>query len=189
MSTAVAASTAIAAPAPAPSQNPQVPAARVSTTGTNSPDTRSASRCAAALRVCASSTSAAIWASRVSAPTRVACTTNRPSTATQPPLTSSPGPASTGSGSPLIMLRSSADAPSSTNPSAATFSPGRTTNRSPTTSWSAGTRISRPSRSTTASFAASDSRARSAAPDRRRALASAYRPASTNVTTPAATSR
>ena len=46
------------------------------------------------------------------------------------------------------MLASTADAPSTTTPSVAIFSPGRTMNRSPTTSRSTGMRTSRPSRRT-----------------------------------------
>ena len=56
------------------------------TTGTNTAETRSASRCTGALPVCACSTSRAIWASWVSAPTRVARTTSRPPALTQPPV-------------------------------------------------------------------------------------------------------
>jgi hypothetical protein len=87
------------------------------------------------------------------------------------------------------MLMSTADEPCSTTPSVATFSPGRTTNWSPTASRSTGIRSSRPARSTATSFAPSSSSARSAAPARRFARASKYRPARTNVVTPAATSR
>ena len=74
-------------------------------------------------------------------------------------------------------------------PSVAIFSPGRTTNRSSTASWSAGIRCSAPPRSTDTSFAPSSSRARSAAPARRLERASKYRPARMNVVTPAAASR
>jgi hypothetical protein len=87
------------------------------------------------------------------------------------------------------MLVSTDDEPSTTAPSVGIFSPARTTQRSPTTSCSTGTRSSAPSRRTVASLAASDSSERSASPERRRAFASAYRPASTNVITPAAVSR
>ena len=48
------------------------------------------------------------------------------------PLTSSPRPTSTGTLSPVSSDRSTAERPSSTMPSVAIFSPGRTTNRSPT---------------------------------------------------------
>ena len=59
---------------------------------------------------------------------------------------------------------STAELPWSTIPSVAIFSPGRTTNRSPTASSATGTRTSAPSRSTATSFAPMSSRARSAAP-------------------------
>ncbi len=47
------------------------------------------------------------------------------------PVTPSPGPTSTGTGSPVSREVSRADVPSTTTPSVATFSPGRTANRSP----------------------------------------------------------
>ena len=108
---------------------------------------------------------------------------------TEPPSTSSPGPTSAGADSPVIAEVSSALAPSVTVPSVATRSPGRTTNTSPTASSDAGIPISTPSRSTVASLAPSDSSARSAAPAERLARVSAYRPASRNTVTAAATSK
>ena len=73
---------------------------------------------------------------------------------------------------------STAEEPSSTTPSVATFSPGRTTKRSPGTSRSTGTRRSAPSASSSAtSFAPSSSSARMAAPALRFARASNQRPA------------
>ncbi len=189
ISTATAAVNAAAAGAPAPSQNPSVARESVITTGTNTADTRSASRCTGALPLCARSTSAAICASCVSAPTRVARTTSRPPAFTVAPTTRADGPTSTGTGSPVSMLSSTADEPSSTTPSVATCSPGRTTNRSPTASRSTGTRVSSPSRSTATSLAPNDSSARSAAPARCLARTSKYRPARMKVVTPAATSR
>ena len=108
----------------------------------------------------------------MSAPTREARTTSRPPAFTHPPVTASPEPTSAGTGSPVSIEVSTAELPETTTPSAAIFSPGRTTNCSPTASWSTGTRTSAPSRSTAASLAPSDSRARSAAPDRRLARAS-----------------
>ena len=134
ISTATAAAKAVSAPAPVTSQNPRVTSARPMTIGTNTADTRSASRCTGALPVCACSTSRAIWASWVSAPTLVARTSSRPPAFTVAPTTRSPGPTSTGTGSPVSRLASIADDPSTTSPSVAIFSPGRTTNRSPTTS-------------------------------------------------------
>ena len=101
ISTATAAVNANVRSSPAPIQNPSVATARPITTGTNTPDTRSASRCAGALPVCASLTSRAIWASAVSAPTFVARTTRRPPALTDAPATSSPGCFSTGTDSPV----------------------------------------------------------------------------------------
>ena len=72
-----------------------------------------------------------------------------------------------------------AEVPSSTVPSVATFSPGRTTKRSPTDSSSTGRRTSVRTPvagsvcRTETSLAPSSSNARSAAPDRRLARASA----------------
>ena len=47
------------------------------------------------------------------------------------PATEAPGATSTGTGSPVSIDWSTADSPSTTTPSVATFSPGRTTKRSP----------------------------------------------------------
>ena len=164
ISTATAAVNAAVGPAPVPSHQPRVPTASVMTIGTKTPEIRSASRCTAALPLCACSTRSAIRASWVSAPTRVAVTTSRPPALIVAPTTPSPGPTSTGTDSPVSMLASTAEVPSSTTPSVAIFSPGRTTNRSPTTSRSTGIRVSTPSRSTATSLAPSSSRARRAAP-------------------------
>ena len=187
--TATAAVTAALAPAPAPSQKPRVAAASSRTIGTKIPDTRSASRCTSALPCWASSTSRAIWASWVSAPTRVARTSSRPPALTVAPTTGSPGPTSTGTDSPVSIAASIAEVPRVTTPSVATFSPGRTRNVSPTASSPTGTRTSRPSRSTATSLAPSSMSARRAAPDRRLARPSSQRPASRKVVTPAAASK
>ena len=104
ISTATAAVKAAAAPAPVPSQNAEG--------GRRPARSRSARRrrrsgrpaaAPAALPFCASSTSRAIWASWVSAPTRVARTTSRPPALTVAPTTASPGPTSTGTDSPVSM--------------------------------------------------------------------------------------
>ena len=105
-------------------------------------------------------------ASAVWEPTFVARTTSRPEALIVAPATSSPGPTSTGTGSPVSIDRSTAEKPSSTIPSVAIFSPGRTTNRSPATSSSTGTTTSWSSRSTRASLALSSKRARIAALER-----------------------
>jgi hypothetical protein len=170
-------------------QATRVPSASRMTIGTNTPLTRSASRCTAALPFWASSTSLAICASWVSAPTRSARTSSRPAALSVPPITGSPGATSTGTGSPVTIEASTAEAPEVTTPSVAIFSPGRTTNCSPTASPVTGIRTSIPSRSTATSLAPIDSKAARAAPDRCLARLSRYRPASRNTVTAAATSR
>jgi hypothetical protein len=178
MSTATAAVNASVALPPSASHATSVAADSAITAGTKTLDTRSASRWTGALPACASVTSQAIWATAVSAPTLVARTTSRPPALTVAPATSAPGPTSTGTGSPVSMLMSIAEEPSSTTPSVATFSPGRTTKRSPETSRSTGTRRSVPSapRSAT-SLAPSSSSDLIASPARRFARASNQRPA------------
>ena len=101
ISTATAAVNANVALSPVPSQKPSVATASAITIGTKTPATRSASRWTGALPVCAAVTSRAIWASAVSAPTFVARTTSRPPALTVAPATSSPGPTSTGTDSPV----------------------------------------------------------------------------------------
>ena len=115
------------------------------TTGTKTAETRSASRCAGALPVCASSTSSRHAARagcrrRPGSPAR----RSRPPALIVAPTTASPGSTSTGTGSPVSSEASIAEVPSTTMPSVATFSPGRTTNRSPTPSSATGTRVSTP---------------------------------------------
>ena len=193
MSTATAAVKAVAVAAPVSSHPTRVASASTMTTGTNTAETRSARRCTSALPFCASSTSRAICASWVSEPTRVARTTSRPPAFTVAPTTASPGPTSTGTDSPVSIEASTADVPSTTSPSVATFSPGRTTKRSPTASWLTGIRTSlgpdAVSRRTATSLAPRSSSARSAAPERRLARASKYRPDRMNTVTAEATSR
>ena len=91
ISTATAAVNDGGAVSPVPSQNPRVPMARAMTTGTNTAEIWSARRCTVALPFWASVTSRAIWASAVSAPTRVARTTSRPPALTVAPVTGLPG--------------------------------------------------------------------------------------------------
>ena len=173
ISTATAAVNANVGLCPVPSQKPRVATASMNTAGTKIPEIRSASRCTGALPVCASVTRRAICASAVSPPILVARTISRPPALIVAPAISEPGPTSTGTDSPVSMLMSIAEWPSSTVPSVATFSPGRTMNRWPTSSSSIGTRRSLPSSSRIAtSFAPSSSSAFSAAPARRLARAS-----------------
>ena len=166
MSTATAAEKASPASPVTASQPASVAREMAITAGTNTAETRSASRWIGALPDCASVTRRAIWASAVSAPTLVARTISRPYVLMVAPATSAPGPTSTGTDSPVSIDWSMADSPSSTTPSVAIFSPGRTTKTSPTCSSSIGTSTSSPSRRTRASFAPSSSSARSAAPAR-----------------------
>ena len=189
ISTATAAPTASVAGRPAASQPARVRAATARTTGTNTPATRSASRCTGALEPWAASTRRTIRARAVSAPTRVARTTSRPSRLTVAPVTSSPGPAATGTDSPVSSDRSIEERPSSTTPSVASFSPGRTTNRSPTATCSTGTGTSAPSRSTMAVPEPSSSSRRRAWPERLRARCSSQRPNRIRTTITAATSK
>ncbi|MPM67994.1 hypothetical protein SDC9_114920 [bioreactor metagenome] len=167
MSTATAAVKAAVSGKPRAIQVARVARATTMTIGTKTPETRSASRWISALPDWASSTRRAIRASRVSAPIRVARTTSRPPAFTVAPVTVSSGATSTGTDSPVSIEASTADVPATTTPSVAIFSPGRTTNSSPTRRSSIGIRTSAPSRSTATSFAPSSSRARSAAPARR----------------------
>ena len=172
ISTATAAVNASCALCPVTSHPARVARDSRITTGTNTADTRSASRCTGAFPDWAASTSRAICANWVSAPTRVARTSSRPPALIVAPTTGSPGPTSTGTGSPVSIEASTAEAPSRTSPSVATFSPGRTTNVSPTARSVIGMRTSTPPRSTDTSLAPMFSNARSAAPELRLARAS-----------------
>ncbi len=142
ISTAVAARTACAGSPRSTSQAPAVSRLRPMITGTNTPATRSASRCTGALCACASSTSRAMRARAVSAPTAVSWTSSAPSRARVPPVTASPARLSTGTGSPVSIDSSTALAPSSTRPSAGMRSPGRTRTTSPARRLPTGTRRS-----------------------------------------------
>ena len=135
-------------------------------------ETRSASRCTGALPDCASATRRAICASAVSAPT-LRRADDEPAVGVDGRAGDVvAGPTSTGTDSPVSSDWSTADSPSTTTPSVAIFSPGRTTNAVADASSSTGTSTSSPSRSTRASFAPSSSSARIASPERRFARAS-----------------
>src|SRR3972149_2189153 len=86
-----------------------------------------------------------IWRRVVSPPIRVTATGRAPSPFTEPATPSSPGIFSTGRDSPVRNASFTDDAPSATDPSIGTCSPGRTSTRSPTTSCSTGTSSSEPS--------------------------------------------
>ena len=84
-----------------------------------------------ALELVASTTRRMIAAKVVSSPTAVASITNQPDVLTVAPVTRSPTPTSTGTGSPVIADSSMRAEPSTTTPSTGTASPARTTRRSP----------------------------------------------------------
>ena len=112
------------------------------TTGTNQLDTASANRWIGALSPWASSTMRTICESTVSLPTLVASTISLPLILMVAPVTSAPEVFSTGRDSPVTKASSTAEEPSTTMPSTGIFSPGRTTTRSPTLIWLAGTSTS-----------------------------------------------
>src|SRR5699024_30237 len=142
ISTATVAVNAALTGKPAPSHAPSVATATAMATGTNTAETRSASRWISALPDWASSTILAICANCVSEPTRVALTTRRPPAFTVAPVTGSPAVTSTGTDSPVSIDASMAEVPEVITPSVAIFSPGRTTNSSPSDSSSIETRCS-----------------------------------------------
>ena len=127
------------------SQPTRVASERAITIGTKTAETRSTSRWIGAFPACASATRRAICARAVSPPTFVASTTSRPEALIVAPATAAPSPTSTGTGSPVSIDWSTAEAPETTIPSVAIFSPGRTTKRSPTASSATGTSTSVPS--------------------------------------------
>ena len=101
-------------------------AATRTTSGTNQPATRSARRCAGARLRWAFATRSIMRASAVSRPTRSARMTRPPDPLTAPAISFAPAAFGTGIDSPVISASSTALAPSTTTPSAGTFSPGRT---------------------------------------------------------------
>jgi hypothetical protein len=112
-------------------QTTNVTTAAPMTEGTNQAATTSASRWMGARLRCASAT---IWTMRdssVSEPTFSARTTRPPLPLSVAPMTWSPSPFSTGTGSPVTIDSSTWERPSSTTASTGTFSPGRTRRRSP----------------------------------------------------------
>ena len=121
---------------------------------------RSARRWALPLRACSASTIATIRASELSCAVEVTSTSSTPVPLIDPANTSSPGPASTGTDSPVIAETSSAVRPVATRPSVASRSPGRTSIVSPTRSSHGATTSSSPPRSTVACSGTSDSSAR-----------------------------
>ncbi len=152
------------------SHETSVSAPPIRATNTNQNAARSARRCPGALEFCASWTSRTICARAVSAPTFVADTRSVPFVLIVAPMTAEPGSLCTGRLSPVTIDSSTSLSPSSTTPSAAIFVPGRTSNRSPTTTSSVGISTASPSRTTRAAAGARSSSARiaSLAPPRAR---------------------
>ncbi len=117
----------------------KVSTATIMTAGTKYPATRSTVRWIGAFELWACFTILMIWASIVSAPTRVARKRNDPVLLIVAPTTNDPSVFSTGIGSPVTIDSSTTDAPDRTSPSTGTFSPGLTTTTSPTTTSEIGT--------------------------------------------------
>ena len=121
--------------------------------------------------------------------TRVAVKRSRPGPLIVPPISSEPFCLPTGRDSPVISASSTDELPSSTTPSAGTFSPGRTSTRSPLSTASAGTVISLPSRITVAVAGCRSSNRRTAAEERCLMISSMYLPIKTKAITTADTSK
>ncbi|SHW48473.1 Uncharacterised protein [Mycobacteroides abscessus subsp. abscessus] len=147
-----------------------ISAAAIMTPGTSGLAMRSAKRWEAPLRDCSASTMRTMRASELSSAVVVTSTSSTPVPLIDPANTSSPGPASTGTDSPVMAETSSAVRPCPMMPSVATRSPGLTSIRSPIRNSVGATTISVPSRSTVASSGTSDNSARSP----RRVRASEY---------------
>ena len=191
MSTATAASSACASRGAGPRSNHRTNAASatVMTTGTNTAAMRSARRATAALLPCACCTSRTICISTESAPTFSACMWKAPDWLTVAPTTASPGPTSTGMGSPVSMDWSMRERPSVTRPSTGTRSPGRTRSRSPGATASSGTASVSPPFTRWATRGRRSSRRRIAREVPARAWASSIRPSRIRTTITAAVSK
>ena len=149
-STAMSRSSAGTKPAPAMSHTAKVIRARTMTVGTNHAATRSTTRWMGALLPCACSTMRMICDKTVSLPTLPASMVSKPWRLIVAPMTGSPACLPTGRLSPVIMLSSTDERPSTTRPSTGTFSPGRTRSTSPTTTSATGMSLSTPPRTTRA---------------------------------------
>ncbi len=135
---------------PTSNQTTKVTMAIDSTTGTNTAETRSASRWIGALLPCACWTRRMIRDSTVSPPTRSTRTRSAPFWLSVAPMTVSPGRLVIGVGSPVSIDSSTLLAPSTTTPSAGIVSPGRTRTSSPVRSAVSGMSSSWPARRTRA---------------------------------------
>ena len=170
-------------------QRSTVMAAITSTAGTKTALTRSTKRCIGAFLACADSTMRTMRASVVSAPMAVVSMTSRPAALSEPPVTLAPTSLATGRLSPVISDSSISLLPSTTVPSTGKRSPGRTTTKSPCTTWSIANSISAPSRRTRAVSGRSAFRAWIASVVWFLARASRYLPSKTSVMTTAEASK
>ena len=140
---------------PSRSQTKIVTAAIAMTTGTNTPETLSATFAIGAFVAAASLTIRMICDSVVSSPTRVASQRINPDWFTVAAETASPSFLSTGMLSPVSAASFTALLPSRMTPSTGIFSPGRTTNTSPFFTCSMATVCSAPFFTIVAVFGAS----------------------------------
>ena len=136
--------------APKPSHTAAVTAAIISTAGTKTPATLSASLAIWALVAAASLTMRMICASDVSSPTRVARQVSTPLWFSVAAATDEPTFFSTGTLSPVNAASFTAALPLITSPSTGIYSPGLTTKTSPKRTSATETCCSAPPRSTTA---------------------------------------
>ena len=170
-------------------QPSSVTSASTSTTGTKMALTLSTRCWIGALAACASSTSLIMRDKVDSSPTALVRTSSTPAPFMAPPVTCSPACLLTGRLSPVISDSSTSLAPSSTTPSTGMRAPGRTTTRSPSSTWATGTSCSWPSRRTRADSGRSTCSARMAAAVWRLARASSHLPSKTRVMTTAEASK
>ena len=190
ISTAIALTTARSSRLPISHQPAKASSASSITAGTNQRVTWSTLAWIGSLPPWACSTRVMIRARVVSPATACTCTASAPVVLMVPALTASPGRLSTGSGSPLSMDSSTALCPSTTTPSAAMRSPGRSSRMSAACSAATATVCSLPSaRRTRACSGCSLTKRAMAAELCPRARASSQRPASTRVTITAADSK
>ena len=192
-STVIALVSAASSGLPRASRTANVPVAMAIIAGTNTAEMRSASACTGAFPDCARLSKRPICARVVSAPTRLVRTVSEPAAFTVAPVTSAPGPISTGTDSPVRREASTAEFPVTTTPSLAICSPGATWNTSPTSSCAAGmtssTTLPSARRVRRAVLAPRLIRARRASPALRREESSRRRPSRRKVTIMAADSK
>ena len=170
-------------------QPKNVSSASSTTAGTKILETRSTKACTGALLSCAACTSRTMFARAVSDPTLVARNLKAPCRLRVAPNTLAPTPFSAGSASPVSIDSSTEERPSTTRPSTAMLSPGRTSTISPTCTVPAGTSTSAPARTRRAIRGCNASRRRITAEARPLARASSSFPRPISVIIIAAVSK